>query len=114
MTRSRMSMRALGGKWIVERALKWNCYICKDCGVTIYSRDLDEGVTPFIKMCTRCKGDAYSQSYRLPHDFTIGNVPKDAPLIEWYRPSKLRVMFMHRWTREHIRRGGLACKVVRS
>lgn len=41
--------------------------------------DIDEGVTPFMEICEKCKGDMHSSFYRCPQNLI--------PTHEWYKPT---------------------------
>jgi hypothetical protein len=83
-----------------------NAYECFFGHQTI-TKDLDEGVTPFIIGCghSGCGGEA--RSYMYPdwaQDMT--------PTYEWYRPSDPELKKLHQWDREHVRKGGLILRRI--
>lgn len=89
---------------MAEQAGLVNAYVCA-AGHTTWTRNANEGVTPFIIDCPNCEQLARSQFYRVPQ--------QGQPVThEWYRPTK-------RWTRrlpaderEHIELGGLLLRPV--
>lgn len=81
-----------------------NIYICQACGGHIVTKDVVDGVTPFMLQCkctSECTGHMHSSMYRVfdPE----GKLKWDH---EWYRP----VIMNPSWgpaTIDHINRGGL-------
>lgn len=56
-----------------------NKYTCRVCGHTIFTLDVEDGVTPFMLACrspTQCKGWMHSGYYRI--DQTL------VPDMSWY------------------------------
>lgn len=46
-----------------------NIYRCKDCGWSVVTKDVDDGVTPFLIACRACsKGLAQSSFYNVRQD----------------------------------------------
>lgn len=52
-----------------------NAYKCQSCKNLIVTKDVEDGVTPFMIECRKCEGDMYSAFYKVPQD-----LPHDA---EW-------------------------------
>jgi hypothetical protein len=80
---------------------KLNIYTCDTCRGHIVTRDMDEGVTPFMTSCHAtegCKGSMQSSMYRV----------FDQTMLEshqWFRPEITPDMKPH--TRDHVSKGGL-------
>lgn len=84
--------------------IRWNAWTCQKCGQHTICVDVDRGVTPFMLRCRAsdgCDGMATSAFYP---DYAI---PPGVPRWEWYRPGRLHRLFISRWEREHVKKGGL-------
>lgn len=79
---------------------KTNVYVCQTCGHQIITRHIDEGVTPFMISCRRCKGQAYSLFYRAGADSSpiVHAVWKKEP-NKWWGNSEQQA--------EHASKGGV-------
>jgi len=79
---------------------KLNTYTCDMCRREIVTKDVDEGVTPFVTSCKSpgCKGWMQSAMYRVRKGVTAHG-------WEWYRPTDLSGLTAQ--TRDHVERGGL-------
>lgn len=83
-----------------------NCYKCPACGHITKTKDVDVGVTPFMKRCEKCDEFAYSSFY---NDIA----PDQEPTIEWYRPSLEEVLeIKDEGILEHVLKGGLECRKI--
>ena len=104
-----------GASW-PEDSLKGreNVYTCDKCGGYTVTRDVDDGVTPFMIGCRSsgkegdCDGKAYSSFY--PKGPRPARIP--APSWEWYKPSDAEVSAMPESWRDHFRRGGLNLRKI--
>ena len=76
-----------------------NGYQCQNpkCGHVLLTIDLDDGVTPMMKRCSKCNSPAFSMWYR--------NVPEGPTEGYWYRPRSTRGMSPE--MRDHVEQGGL-------
>ncbi|RYZ49914.1 MAG: hypothetical protein EOP49_15175 [Sphingobacteriales bacterium] len=63
----------------VDLTNRVNCYQCK-CEHITKTKDVDAGVTPFMKRCEKCNDFAQSTMYR-------DIAPHLQPTVEWYRPT---------------------------
>ncbi|MDO8976752.1 hypothetical protein [Reyranella sp.] len=84
-----------------------NIYTCRTCRGHIVTRDVEEGVTPFMIGCKAtpdCKGMMNSSMYRV-FDGTM------AASHEWYRPEVAQVM--EPGVRRHVEKGGLVLRKIR-
>jgi hypothetical protein len=82
---------------------KLNIYTCEECGEHIVTKDVTEGVTPFMISCqctVGCRGKMQSSMYRV---FDPDGRMKHSH--EWYRPSVFH--HMSPAVRAHVERGGL-------
>jgi hypothetical protein len=80
---------------------KLNIYVCEDCLGHIVTRDMDQGVTPFMTSCYAtegCKGHMQSSMYRVFDQRMLHS-------HEWFRPEITADMKPH--TRDHVSKGGL-------
>ena len=79
---------------------KLNIYTCRECGSHIVTKDVDDGVTPFLVGCKSpgCKGLMQSSMYRV-----FDQAMKHS--WEWYKPNSLAGLSGSE--REHVRMGGL-------
>ncbi len=80
---------------------KLNIYVCEDCLGHIVTRDMDEGVTPFMVSCKAtegCKGMMQSSMYRVFDQRMLHS-------HEWFKPEITAEMSPH--TRDHVSKGGL-------
>lgn len=80
-----------------------NIYVCETCHRHVVTRDMEDGVTPFMINCQcthGCRGKMYSSFYRVFD-------PKDmmAHEFEWYRPNVLQVLSPAE--AQHVSQGGL-------
>jgi len=82
-----------------------NCYRCNECGHITKTRDIDKGVTPFMHLCEKCNGMAFSSFYE-------DIVPNQQPTQEWYRPRLKKVYNMSDAMIEHILNGGLDVRTI--
>lgn len=80
---------------------KKNVYLCGDCGHGFVSKDLDEGVTPFMTTCLNCGSTARSMMYNIPQEL-LG-----AAAVRWVRPPESEWPKFSPSTQEHLKRGGL-------
>lgn len=67
-----------------------NCYVCEKCRAHMWTRNRDEGTTPFMVACHEfhggiCDGMAQSLLYRVPQDHDHGYV--------WIRPTEGELVF---------------------
>lgn len=88
---------------------KVNAYFCATepcCGFHFTSRDVDQGVTPFLMPC-RCGGQAQSLFYR-----ASGHLFEHGIDIEWYAPDNAEKLRLTGPSFEHVRQGGLLFRVV--
>jgi len=79
-----------------------NCYVC-ECGHITKTKDVDQGVTPFMFTCEACGGTARSTMYK-------DIAPMKKPTFEWYRPKLKQVQKMRKKEEgllDHVLRGGL-------
>ena len=80
---------------------KINLYNCKDCGNTIVTEDVDEGVTPFMLFCHEfegCRnGMMISMGYNVPSVLVASH--------EWYAPKGMSEVPDNE--KEHVYNGGL-------
>lgn len=102
---------------------KLNVYMCQKCRNIMTTVDIDEGTTPFIIICPKCKGDAQSSFY--PKERPIPEFVKP-PTFEFFKPksdkeimhySKLELKMykvknisvddLYKGNKEHCRLGGL-------
>lgn len=86
-----------------------NMYTCQECGSHIITRDLHEGITPFIIRCAAthaCTGRMESAMYRV---FDPNGRLK--PTHEWYRPVIIDP-FWSPSVRAHIDKGGLLLRII--
>ncbi len=88
---------------------KKNVYLCEKCGHGFTSKDVDEGVTPFMTRCLNatCGGTAFSLCYKIPQGILA---PVDEA-VEWYRPTPEQVIAMSHGIQEHVRAGGLLSRL---
>ena len=89
-----------------QRRLNW--YSC-NCGNTILSEDVDEGVTPFMMPCGACGGDMTSAFYP---KMVFGENQQAAADIEWFMPPKEEWKKLTKPTQQHVEQGGLVYRVV--
>jgi hypothetical protein len=85
-----------------ERINGYRCTKPK-CGHITLTVDVDEGVTPFMIGCTKCKADAHSMFYPqkgLPP-------PMSAVTHEWFKPDDAALKRLDPGTRQHVQMGGL-------
>lgn len=87
--------------------IRWNAWVCEVCHEATVCVDVDEGVTPFMLRCRAtegCEGMATSRFY--PNEA----IPPLMPRWEWYKPGRIRRLFLSRWVREHVKKGGLVIR----
>lgn len=80
-----------------------NIYTCTECRGHIVTKDVDEGVTPFMISCEAkidCLGAMESSFYRV-WDQRI------APSHHWYKPGPAEHAALIPGYREHVDKGGL-------
>lgn len=80
---------------------KLNIYVCDVCLGHTVTRDMDQGVTPFMISCHAtegCKGDMQSSMYRVFDQRMLHS-------HEWFRPEI--TAGMSAGTRDHVSKGGL-------
>jgi len=85
---------------------KKNIYTCRKCRGHIVTRDLEEGVTPFMIRCEadpNCDGMMHSSFYRV-FDGTL------AASHEWFKPSVAQVL--EPGVRRHVEKGGLVLRRI--
>jgi hypothetical protein len=89
---------------------KRNIYICEECYGHIVTCDAAEGVTPFMIGCKAtadCKGMMQSSMYRVFDQ-------RMRPDFEWYSPTLEEATTLSPWVQEHVAKGGLVLRDVRS
>lgn len=103
--------------WGFSAGRPFNHYKCEHCGAYTISKDLADGVTPFLISCKatqHCHGMAASTFYRGPQ------VPEQQPHIVWYRPTPEELdaelaKYDKDYTRnevyDHVNNGGLLMRV---
>lgn len=88
---------------------KINVYICS-CGAEMVTRDVDDGVTPFMTDCEKCGKFMQSSFYKVDQGLQ--------PTHEWYRPGpemrkKLSTSLAgFKLLRDHVDRGGLILREI--
>lgn len=83
-----------------------NAYKCQKCGQIILTRDVDEGVTPFMVPCLAtigCKGPMYSAFYK-PPEFLLKVME---PTYEWFKPIGKDYEALEPAMKAHVDQGGL-------
>lgn len=94
---------------MTEAARAINVYTCPTCGWKAITRNLVEGVTPFLIRCEgkKCDKDNFpgcmSAMYRVNQHQT--------PTHEWYKPSDEELM-RRPWAIDHVAQGGLLLRRV--
>ena len=84
-----------------------NVYTCDKCGGKTVTRDVHEGVTPFMLRCRAsghegdCDGKAYSAMYRVPKELGL------IPMWEWFKPVGSEYNKLSDAMKEHVDKGGL-------
>lgn len=82
----------------IKTGPKVNAYTCLSCNFTIFTVDVDIGVTPFVITCRdrKCNSTMESNFYNVH--------PSYAPYAkyEWYKPLVAEGI-----NKEHVERGGL-------
>jgi len=82
---------------------KKNIYVCQKCFGHIITRDLVEGVTPFMMKCRvddECGGRMESSMYRVfRQDMRASH--------EWYAPDAAELATQSHGVRDHCSKGGL-------
>lgn len=89
---------------------KRNIYTCEVCFEHIVTVDRDIGVTPFLIECRctpGCKGLMKSSLYRV-FDQTM------KPSYEWYQPSLSELSSMEAHVINHVNKGGLLLRKVKT
>lgn len=100
----KMAGKAMGGNATAAASGfngKINIYCCEACRGHIVTRDLAEGVTPFLVQCEAtdgCKGKMQSSLYRVFDQKMLES-------HEWYRPEAAQELAVWEW--DHVSRGGL-------
>jgi hypothetical protein len=99
---------------VSEFVQRENVYTCQTCGRRVTTIDREEGVTPFMIMCSRtgggdCTGDMHSAFYpkgpRPPHI--------EPPSYEWYKPVGAEYDALSEIMKtEHVDRGGLILRKI--
>lgn len=85
-----------------------NIYTCDTCRGHIVTKDLDDGVTPFLIPCycrAGCRGKMQSSVYRVSDQSM-------AHSHEWYHPTVTEMESATDQTRAHVRQGGLLLRPV--
>jgi hypothetical protein len=84
-----------------------NCYTCQSCGHITKTKDIDAGVIPFMFMCEKCNGTAYSSFFK-------DIAPNQEPTIEWYRPTLKQILKLRNKpdVLHHIFNGGLEYRKI--
>ena len=77
---------------------KLNIYTCEKCNAHIVTKDVDDGVTPFMTPCDDCDGMMLSSFYRV-WDQSM------RPDYEWYRPENTDGL--SKYVKDHVDKGGL-------
>lgn len=101
--------------WGVAGGRPFNHYTCELCRMVTVSKDLADGVTPFLVKChatVGCEGLAQSSVYRGPQN------EDQKPHILWYAPTPDELTAYVRdldplrqaEVREHVSKGGLLMK----
>lgn len=80
---------------------KLNIYVCESCREHIVTRDMDEGVTPFMILCEFCETGKMKSSFYRVFDQTM----KEG--YHWYKPGADELDTLKPGTRDHVERGGL-------
>ena len=85
-----------------------NTYTCEACNRRFVTKDIHEGVTPFMAKCVRdgCDGLAHSACY--PQ--AIQDDEAFVPTHVWYRPAETDDIDSHNF--EHISNGGLLMRKI--
>lgn len=84
-----------------------NVYVCESCGGKTVTKDVDEGVTPFMLCCRAtldCEGYAYSSHYRVDQAQPWG--------WEWFKPTPEEIAAKPEAHRDHYLKGGLDIREV--
>jgi hypothetical protein len=86
----------------MEREGMINRYTCEQCGKSIYTELVDDGVTPaFLRCRFGCEAMMASSFYRVPQE-----LPRlHTHIYEWFMPENLDGL--EDGEREHVERGGL-------
>lgn len=95
-------MKAAQGATRAKSYGRDNAYVCDRCRGVIFTRDMEEGVTPFMLPCladVACIGLMASKMYRVP----AGVVPH----YQWRKPTAEEYARMTVSSRRHIDQGGL-------
>lgn len=83
-----------------ETSERINRYSCGECHASVVTRDVDEGVTPFMIACVSCDGMMQSAFYQ-PRGYV------QDPTYEWYKPDASEMRTLDRDTLQHVAMGGL-------
>lgn len=83
---------------------KKNIYLCHDCGHGFISKDIHDGVTPFMTTCLNCKAPtAQSLWYKYPQVLL-----QDATAaVNWVRPLQEEWGRYSPAVQDHLAKGGL-------
>lgn len=82
-----------------------NAYDCSNCDYQIITIDRDEGTTPFMITCPKCKEMAMSNFYRVAQNL--------APTHEFYRPNQEEYDTLLGEEKEYIGKGGLILREIK-
>ena len=87
---------------------KKNIYVCQTCFGHIVTRDVCDGVTPFMLKCRAtqdCNGSMESSFYRVFRQDIRAS-------YEWYSPDLPERASLSHGVREHVAKGGLLLRAV--
>lgn len=85
---------------------RFNTYRCTNCQHITKTKDIDNGVTPFMHTCEECNFTSHSQFYKFTE-------PHLTHTQEWYRPSLAETLSITcAATVTHILNGGLLNRPV--
>jgi len=89
--------------------MKPNIYDCLSCGHQTITRQVCEGTTPFLLLCTAdgCGGMAKSRMFRVPP------AAEESATHEFYKPTRAAQRRLSTGMREHVKCGGLCLRRVR-
>lgn len=104
--------------WGFSAGKPFNYYRCEKCRQYTVSKDLADGVTPFMIRCHAtqdCQGMAQSCFYRVPQ------TTHQQPHIIWYKPSPDELAqyvanldpIRQEEVKEHVNKGGLLMRIER-
>lgn len=82
---------------------KINGYACAQHGPVFITIDLEEGTTPMMLLCPKCKLPAYSAWYNVSQNLK--------PTHAWKKPTSAEIQMFPKKVRaavqDHVNRGGL-------